>query len=60
LTANWQPYFHTSGSYNNAQDLQKTAKAYDDILSAYQKEYENVDIQAKHYYNIDKNYDANQ
>ncbi len=47
----------------NAQDLQKTAKAYDDILSAYQKEYEKAGIQVKHYSNIDtfvQNYDANQ
>lgn len=46
----------------NPQDLQKTAEAYDEILSAYQKEYQRAEIQAKHYSNIDafvQDYDAN-
>lgn len=47
----------------NAQDLRKTAEAYDDILSAYQKEYKKADIQVKHYPNIDafvQDYKVNQ
>ena len=37
----------------NSQDLHKTAKAYDDILSKYLKEYRKADIQVKHYSDID-------
>lgn len=37
----------------NSQDLHKTAKAYDDILSDYLKEYRKAGIQVKHYSDID-------
>ena len=40
------------GGYNS-QDLHKTAKAYDDILSEYLKEYRKADIQVKHYSDIE-------
>ncbi len=37
----------------NSQDLHKTAKAYDDILSEYLKEYGKAGIQVRHYPDID-------
>lgn len=35
------------------QDLHKTAKAYDDVLNEYQKEYKKTGIQVKHYPDIE-------
>ncbi|MBD5476420.1 MAG: nucleotidyltransferase domain-containing protein [Lachnospiraceae bacterium] len=40
------------GGYNS-QDLHKTAKAYDDILSEYLEEYRKAGIQVKHYSDIE-------
>ena len=37
----------------NSQDLPRTAKAYDGILSEYLKEYSKAGIQVKHYSDID-------
>lgn len=37
----------------DSQDLYKTAKAYDNILSEYQKEYQKADIPVKHYSDIE-------
>lgn len=37
----------------DARDLHKTARAYDDILKAYLKEYEKAGIQIKHYSDIE-------
>ncbi|MDE7259201.1 MAG: hypothetical protein K2N77_08205, partial [Lachnospiraceae bacterium] len=37
----------------NSQDLHKTAKAYDDILSEYLEEYRKAGIQVKHYSDIE-------
>ncbi len=45
------------------QDLHKSAKAYDDILNEYRKEYRKAGIQVKHYSDIDAfvlDYETNQ
>lgn len=37
----------------DSQDLHRTARAYDDILSEYLKEYERADLKVKHFRDID-------
>lgn len=45
--------YNVLGGYN-PQDLKKTAKAFDDLLTEYLREYKKVDMQVKRYSDIDE------
>lgn len=46
-------HYNVLGFYDS-QNLQKTAEAYDEVLKNYLKEYEKINIQARHYSDIEE------